>query len=379
MPAPAVVPPASVTERKAAARRVIGGPRPAAAAVPLPRPRGRRRLVVGLAATMLGLAALPVVRRRGKDDALPPAVPPPAPAAPAVTNERPRDLAIHGLDGETRPDVRIELRAAASDREGDELSYRWSVRPEAAARLTTPAGATTVLELDGLPGDEVTVALEVRDAGGPATVERTVVLAYQPVDLLADFIARETGWQARSRMRGDWRRRESGAVWCLADDTPCFLARRIEGTTWRVEGRLWPERAGNWRGSPQAGFAQTAVCLRLGMLRHLAVVCTREGLAGERWSVALQEVDREDGRGGFAFKPLARQPKQVAVVDEAGKFRGAFFTITRRGEQLTVLFGFPGIGELAEHSERVRPEVDGVQLSLFARGGRGVFPELALW
>ncbi len=345
----------------------------------VPSRRRGSRLLAGAVVTGLGAFAAWFGWQRSARPAPVPAGAPddavvavPAPAA-EIAPVQPQ-LAILGLDGEVRPNAAIELRAELDVRSGEALQYRWGVQPELGSSLATPVAAATVLRLEGLPGDAFAIALEVQRTGGaPIRAERKLVLDYAPQDLFADFLGRDSAWLARMRPRGEWRRRsDDGAVVCLADEFPCLCSRNVDGAVWRIEGQLLPERR------DARGFAQAAVCLRLGAFGQLALVCERQGAAGEQWSMSLQEVERDVGRAGFTFRAL-RQPKLVGVVDETGKLTGGSYSVTRRGNEVVFAFGFPGVGEMVEHRERLRPSTDSVLLSLFARGGRAVFPMLRLW
>jgi serine/threonine-protein kinase len=351
----------------------------AVAAAPAPR-RRRRTLIAGAVASALLLAAVPALLKHGDAPSTPPAAEAPAAApAPAAVDARPRTVAIRGLDGTVRPRVPIELRAETTPpgpADGSGRSYRWSAQPEAAATFASPTAPSTTLRLNGLPGDAFLVALDVTadgaDGGAPLHDEQRLLLDYPPADLFADFLDKSTDWLARSRFHGEWSRREDGAIVCLAPDVPCFRTRNVAGTVWRLEGLLAPER------NNRRGFAETAVCLRTGPARQLAVVCERDGANGENWTCSLQEVEREEARNTFAFHPLA-QPKTVQVADREGTLKSASYTITRRGSEFDIRFGFPGLREIAEHREHVRANADNMVLTLFARGGRGVFPKLELW
>ncbi|HEX5052749.1 MAG TPA: serine/threonine-protein kinase [Planctomycetota bacterium] len=408
------------------------GPRPAAAAAPidfpepsgvLPRPpapakprgygpvvgtrgparRSRARLALGVVASvaLLVLAVAVVARPHGPGampaeprasaptetappDAAPSETMQPA-AAPAETAQptgataepaapEPPAVAIGGLDGEIRPGVPIALQAQVRGGETAALGYLWTVQPEHAARLAAPKAASTSLVLEGLPGDTFQIALEVGDGhAAPARVAHEFVLDYAPVDLFADLLASDSPWNTLGRLRGGWTRREDdGAAVCAAAQVPGIRVRPIPGRTWRIAGLLRPEREGR-------RFAQTSVALRIGAARSLAVSCERAGTDGERWSVSLQVVDREDRRGGFSFRAQRDLPEPVQVVDEHGAVLGARYTITRRGDQIVFEFGFAGAGESREHHERLQAAAENAMLMLCAKGGRGVFPKLELW
>ncbi|HLQ38157.1 MAG TPA: serine/threonine-protein kinase, partial [Planctomycetota bacterium] len=328
------------------ARAAVSAPTraaPAPAAAPRAQ-RGRRMLVAGAATSVLLLVAVPSLQPWRSDVASPPQPSAPAPQTPAspVVDARPPGVTIRGLDGAARPHVPIELHAETTAAAG-ELRYSWSAQPEAAATLASPAAPSTALRLSGLPGDEFTIGLEVRaDGGAPLQAERRIVLDYPPTDVFADFLDKSTDRLQRNRLHGEWTRRsDDGALVCTAPDTPCFRTRNIPGTVWRLAGQLLPERHN------RRTFAQMAVCVRIGVARQLALVCERDGTAGESWTMSLQEVEREEGRVTFAFHPLA-QPKAVMVIDRDGKVAGGAYTISRRGNELDIRFGFPGVHESAE-------------------------------
>jgi serine/threonine-protein kinase len=376
-PAAAFPAPSEVMPRAAAAAPPVADAIAPPPRVPAPpRRRRRRTLIAGAVASALGLAAVPALLPKHDVAPATPTAAEAAAAAPAAVDARPRTVAIRGLDGTIRPHVPIELRAETAPPgpgSGSGLQYRWSAQPEAAATLASPAAPSTTLRLNGLPGDAFLVALDVTaDGGAPLHDEQRLLLDYPPTDLFADFLDKSTDWLARTRFHGEWSRREDGAIVCLAPDAPCFRTRGVPGTVWRLEGLLAPER------NNRRGFAETAVCLRTSPSRQLAVVCERDGANGETWTLSLQEVEREEARNTFAFHPLA-QPKSVAVVDRDGALKGASYRITRRGSELDLRFGFPGRREVAEHREHVRANADNLVLTLFARGGRGVFPKLELW
>jgi hypothetical protein len=341
---------------------------PASAA---PARRGRPMLILGAVAAVMALVAVPMLKGQPGEAPASPDAPRrsvPGPTAPVSL----RSVAIQGLDGPVRPGVALELRSESVPASASGLSYRWAVRPETSATLGSPTSASTRLQLSGLPGDEFTVELEASAGGASVQAQRRIVLDYPATDLLPDFLDQSTEWLARTRLHGEWlRRKEDGAIVCTAPDAPCVRTHNVPGTTWRLQGFLLPERLN------RRGFAQTAFCLKLGPVRQLAVVCEREGLQGENWTVSLQEVEREEARGTFTFHPLP-QPKVVTIVDR-GKLAGACYTITRRGSEIDFRLGFPGSSECAEHREHVRINPDVMAFTLFVRGGRGVFPKLELW
>jgi serine/threonine-protein kinase len=383
---PAVAPTRAAATRNAASSAAPGSVSPSSAApigptartnatpAPTPQPRrNRRALVAAAVAAVLLLIAVPVLQQRHGAVESPQPAPSPVPKPSAPVEAAPRSAAILGLDGTIRPRVPIELRAETTAAAG-ELHYHWSAQPEATATLAAPTAASTTLRLNGLPGDEYTIGLEVRaDSGAPLQAERRIVLDYPPLDLLADFLDKSTDWQARARLHGDWSHRaEDGAIVCVAPDAPCFRAHNIPGSVWRLAGQLRPEH------QKGRAFAQTAITLRIGAAKQLALVCERNGAVGDSWTMSLQEVEREEGRGTFAFHPLA-QPKDVTVIDRDGKLAGGTFTITRRGSDIDIQFGFPDAHMTAEYREHVRATAENTVFSLFAKGGRGVFPKLELW
>jgi serine/threonine-protein kinase len=370
--------PANAAAPAAHARPRVAGVQPIAAA-----PQRRRHwLVAGAAATVLVLAAVPLLRRHS--DAVEPAPqahpsPTPATTAPTPTAENSRpQVELLGLDGELRRGTRVLLRSQAVDPAGGELHYAWSVQPAGAATLSTPNDASTALRHDLLPGDEFTLALAVSGARGSTVVERHTTVHYEPENLLVNFLGTDSGWQPPNRMRAAWRQRDDGAVWAAADELPCLRTHTLTGSIWRLGGKLLSER-GDARRASHEGFAQAAVCVRLTAQRQLAIVCMRDGTNGERWSLSLEEVVRDESRGVFALRPLLDGSKDTTNVDAINPIGGATFTITRRGSDLHFEFGFAGRDEHGAHTETVRGDDDDLSLTLFARGGRALFPELLLW
>ncbi|MBK8979989.1 MAG: serine/threonine protein kinase [Planctomycetes bacterium] len=367
-PSPSPSPPPSPPSpsARAPAPRASG---PAPVARP-PARRGRRWVVVCALASIAFVAlTVGVIRARRHRPARPEAV-------PAVAQSPRGELAIRGLDGAVRPDLPIELTAVLPAGEVGALRCRWTVTPVGAGHLARPEARSTSLVLDGLPGDAVTIALEVGDGlAAPARVTRQLVLDYAPADLFADFLADDGAWSAPGRLRGvGWTRRGGdGAVVAAAPLVPATRTRPIPGSTWRVAGQLCPERDG------RRAFAELAVVVRLASARPLAVLCERSGPDGEQWSISLQLVDRDDRRGAITYLPLPERPAPLQVLDRRGRLPGASYTITRRGEQLAFELGFPGSSDIVEHTERLRSDAGDATLILYAKGGRGVFPKLELW
>lgn len=136
-----------------------------------------------------------------------------------------------------------------------------------------------------------------------------------------------------------------------------------------------PVDPGATRITTSVGFAQSVVGLRLSDDRHLAIVCTRSGANGERWSLSLQQLV-EDGRAGFTLRPL---PEAAGKAIEASDALGATYTVTRRQGELLVQFGFAGRPQRTEYRATLPRASTDVGLTLLARSGRVVFPELVLW
>jgi serine/threonine-protein kinase len=357
-------------------RTFMSLPRVNAAEVRAVKRQSRRRRglwITGAVGGLLIVAAVPMLKHElGETPA--PAPPVAHNGKPAIAHEALRGVAIHGPEGTIRPRVLIELNAETMPAACKGLTYQWTARPEGASTLASPTAASTTLQVIGLPGDAFTVAVEVGSKGdAPLMAERGFVLDYPATDLFADFFEKNGDWLGRQRPLGEWtRRKDEGGIACIAPETPTFRTRSVPGTTWRLDGLLLPER------QARRGFAQAAVCLQLGLARKLALVCEREGSNGENWTMSVQEVEREEARGTFTFHPLA-QGKVVKALDRDGRLSGASYTITRRDSELEFRFGFPVLHETAELREHVRNNNDAMMLTLFARGGRAVFPKLELW
>lgn len=366
---------AAAPVKQVAPPRVIGA---RAGATPSRRRTGNRiaaAVVVGL----LAAAAAPMLAGNREAERADPGPTPPAAAAaatPAPANHRP-SVTILGADGPMRRGDRLLVRSRAEDADGDALQYEWSVQPSRAAVLATPAEANTALRHDLLPGDEFTLALAVRDAQERTEVVQRVVVNYEPKDLLGDFLAPTGDWQTPGRMRMPWRQLADGAVVATALEMPCLRTRNMTGSVWRVGGTMRPER-GEARGSgPGPGPVQGAVSIRLGQQRHFAIACSREGQGGGRLMLSMQQVLRDDARPGVPIlRPL---PAGRHAPLEATDAAAATFTVTRRGEELRLEFGFAGRTERIEHVERLGPDIAEVPVGLLARGGRVVFAELRLW
>lgn len=125
-----------------------------------------------------------------------------------------------------------------------------------------------------------------------------------------------------------------------------------------------------------AGFAQAVVGLRLAGDRHLALVCSRSGADGERWSLSLQQLVEDPGREGLTLRSL---PEAAGKAIAATGATGATYEITRRNGELVVQFGFAGRAERGEYREALPRGTDDVGLTLFARSGRVVFVDLVRW
>ncbi|MFO1078109.1 MAG: serine/threonine-protein kinase [Planctomycetota bacterium] len=232
-----------------AAPKQAAAPRPRVIGTPASRRRGpAKKLVVGAVAGAVVLAAVPMLwPLREPTPIAPPSSPP---LSPSLSPSPARAVAILGLDGFLRPDAPIALRASAPGAAGD-LRYRWQASPSAIAVIEDPAAAAATLRLRGLPGDAFEVALAVDDGHGAALhARRTAALAYPADDLLEDFLAKDSQWLGRGRLRGEWSRRdEDGAVECPAQNLPAFRSRPVRGTTWRVNGKRQP-------GTPRAALSR---------------------------------------------------------------------------------------------------------------------------
>lgn len=361
-------------------RAPVAKPRPVPAAGPMRvvGPRASRRplrawLATGAVVGVLGLAAVPFVRKPRIAEPERPASA--APAKPAPAPRHLPEVEVLGLEDVLPRGKSVLLCSRASDADGDPLHYEWTVKPDGAAVLSSPTEATTAMRHDLLPGDEFTLALAVRDSHDRAVVERPVVVRYEPTNLLANFLAADTGWQPALRIRSPWRQREDGVVIATADDLPAVRTRTLGGQVWRIGGTLAPERA-EARRSGKEGYAQSGVWLRVAPQRQLALLCTREGNSGERWIWSVQQVVHEEGRVGFALRPL---PEATKVGVSAPGATGATFTVTRRGAEVRIQLGFAGRKEHTEHVETLREAGSELPLGLFARGGRVLFQELSLW
>ncbi|MFO1029610.1 MAG: protein kinase [Planctomycetota bacterium] len=127
---------------------------------------------------------------------------------------------------------------------------------------------------------------------------------------------------------------------------------------------------------PVARYGQGAIALRVAPQRQLALVCSRSGVDGEHWVLSLRELVRDDGGNGLVLRPLA--DASVSSLESEGA-RGAAFTITRRGAELVVEFGFVGRPEKGEYHETLTEAPREVPFRLLARSGRVVFAELEHW
>lgn len=374
-PAAAARPATAAVVKPVAPPRVIGA---RVGAAPM-RYRTGNRIAAAVVVGLLAVAAAPMLAGNPEAEAVDPGPTPPAAAVAATTapaNHPPR-VTILGADGPLRRGDRLLLRSRAEDADGDALQYEWTVQPSSAAVLATPAEATTVLRHDLLPGDEFTLALAVRDAQERTEVVQRVVVNYEPKDLLADFLAPTSDWQAVGRMRLPWRQLADGAVVASALELPCLRTRNVPGSVWRVGGTMFPERGEGRGAGPAPSSVQGAVSIRVGPQRHLAIACSRDGQVGGRWMLSLQQVLRDDARPGVPIlRPL---PENRRAPLEATDAVAATFTLTRRGEDLRLEFGFAGRAERIEHVERLGRDVAEVPVGLLARGGRVVFSELRLW
>jgi eukaryotic-like serine/threonine-protein kinase len=373
-PSPSEAAPAPVAKaaRPVAPPRVIG-------ARPAPPRQHKRNGIIAAAAVAL-VAAIAVPRWRNVEGSEPTLAEPVAANAvdmvvPETINRRP-SVELIGADLPMPRGDRILLRSRAEDADGDTLKYDWSVQPSGAAILSAPNDATTALQHDLLPGDEFKLWLAVRDGRESTGVERRIIVRYEPANLLADFLGADSGWQGMGRVRMPWRQREDGAVVANAGELPIVRTRSMRGPVWRVGGSLLPER-GDGRGAG-GDVVQGAVSIRLGPQRHLAIVCSREGLRGERFVLSVQQIVRDEGRPGAAniLRPLPEAQRPPIEALDAG---GASFTLTRRGDELLLQFGFLDRSERVEHIERIRGDVGELSLGLMARGGKVVFGSLLGW
>jgi Protein kinase domain len=378
--APAAVVAPVAAERRAptvAPARAMAAPRVIGAKTAPARKLPGGWIAAAAAAVSLVVVAVPHWRRADGPLDTPPAPPVAAAAAPASANQPPR-VELIGADAPMRRGDRILLRSRAEDVDGDVLQYEWSVQPDNAASLSSTDEATTTLHHELLPGDEFELWLAVHDGRESTAVEHRVVVDYEPQDLLAGFLDADSGWQNMGRMRSPWRQREDGAVFGIAAELPCLRTRNLEGPVWRVGGTMQPEPFDGRGPGPGAGPVQGAISLRVGPQRHLAIVCAREGERGERQVLSVQQLMREEQRpgAGAGMRPLPEaQGARLEAVD-AGE---ATFTVTRRGDELKLEFGFMGRSERLEHVERLRGDFGAVPLGLMVRGGRVVFGELRLW
>lgn len=366
----------------------------------------------------------------------------PAAAVSSRTHHRP-EVELLGLAGPLRRGENVRLESRVHDVDGDPLQYQWAVEPATAAVFDAPSAAATSLQHALLPGDTFTVRLTVTDPTDRAEITQRVVVQYEPDDLLADFFVPGGVWQPNGRTAPVWQQGDDGAVVVEAEDTVRFASRVLPGATWRVAGVMVPEGANvpppdrapleqrgpeprerEPRGLPPrddrrgpeprpgmrgqgprgpmgrgpeprrpeprgpesnerplldraaARFAESAVAVRVAPDRQLALVCTRSGIDGERWSLSLQELLRDDGPNGFVLRPL---PNTFGTSIETTGAYGATYTITRRGDEMNVQFGFIGRPERGEFHEALPGDRRDVALRLCARAGRVAFPRLVLW
>jgi hypothetical protein len=354
--------------RPAAPPRVIGA-RPAP-----PRQHTRNGIIAAAALALLAAVAVPRWRTAEVSE---PTIAAPAAAnaedvvVPATGNRRPT-VELIGADQPMPRGDRILVRSNAEDADGDTLQYEWSVQPKGAAILSTPNEANTALQHDLLPGDEFKLWLAVRDGRESTAVERRITVRYEPANLLADFLGADSGWQGMGRLRLPWRQRDDGAVVATAGELPIVRTRSMRGPVWRVGGSLLPERGAG------GDAVQAAVSIRLGPQRHLAIVCSREGVRGERFVLSVQQIVRDEVRPG-AGNGMRMSPDAQRAPIEALDAGGASFTMTRRGDELLLQFGFLDRSERVEYIENIRGDDGELPLGLLARGGKVVFGSLLGW
>ncbi|MCU0866958.1 MAG: serine/threonine protein kinase [Planctomycetes bacterium] len=381
-PAPIVSAPSAPVERAPAPvakpARPVAPPRVIGARPAQPRQHTRNGIIAAAAVALVAAIAVPSWRDGESNE---PAIAQAA-AAPAVDvvvpetrNHRPT-VELIGAELPMARGDRVLLRSRAEDADGDNLQYEWSVQPNGAAILSAPNDATTALQHDLLPGDEFKLWLAVRDGRESTAVERRIIVRYEPANLLADFLGADSGWQGMGRVRMPWRQRDDGAVVANAGELPIVRTRAMRGPVWRVGGSLLPER-GDGRGAG-GDVVQGAVSIRLGPQRHLAIVCAREGARGERFVLSVQQIVRDEVRQGAGnnLRPLPEAQRAPIEALDAG---GASFTLTRRGDELLLQFGFLDRSERVEHIERIGAEVGELSLGLMARGGKVVFGSLLGW
>ena len=382
----AVAEPASAFRDSGELSRPVEPAVPAGAPLPAARSGSKAARMAILATAVLagvGLGVWAVLRTQGppKVDQSPAVVPVPAPVpipAPAPPKEAPKPNTAPGapvLGGpETAPlNKAVSFVANATDTDGDRLSYRWS-SPQSRFVTFAPVDAATteVRLLDGLPTEQFTLECAVSDGHNPPAVGTKVlsVDAYKPRSLLSGFLSDDSPWTLDDHVL--WvQNMEDGSVSCTAEATPregtCAL---VDEAYWQLFGRL---EAGRFNAPT---FAETGVRLEFGDT-GFALLCNRTEPQGVRWSVELMQAVRKDGVWSYA--PLADKPLRVEWRDENDDGHFAYFSVKRRLDQLTIQIGCSEQKLLSSQTLPVPAVAGEPRLTLFAKGGRGVFRDMKLF
>ncbi|MCA8949947.1 MAG: serine/threonine protein kinase [Planctomycetes bacterium] len=293
----------------------------------------------------------------------------------AAANPPPAANAAPVVGGITGPQV-VEVdrdyafEVAATDTDGDELTYRWSAASPLVLFSPSDRAQTSVLVRDGLEGVVFPITATVRDArGAERSVSRDLTVGrVQPRSLLSDF--NTAVWSNPDKLIWSPVLDGDGISGKALGGAEIRASRRLPGERyWSVVGLVEPARL-----SPQYGVAGVEVAIGA---RAWSVTCRRTGDAGRDWSLELAE--RVADGSWRAVADAEGRPTAVQWTDEDDSCQGGVVVVSRRTGSLEIQIGCQERGEFR------RQEVDlgnaglEAELTFFVKSDRGVFREFALF